>query len=60
ARDGRLAEAIGARRADELLTQMPALRNPISALRLKSAWESALELIQLLGADARFEVAGAT
>ncbi len=59
AQDGRLARALGPKRADELLAQMPALRNPIRALRLKSAWETAQQLVELLVNDADFQVAGA-
>jgi DNA polymerase (family 10) len=57
--DGRLARALGARRSEELLAQLPALRNPVRSLRLKSAWELALELVDLVGDSARIEVAGA-
>src|SRR5579872_5717221 len=60
-REGRLAEAIGARRAEELLAQLPALRNPIRTLPLKSAWETARLILEFL-AEARprrIEVAGA-
>ena len=63
AAEGRLAEALGARRADELIAQLPALRNPIRSVRLKPAWEAARLLIGLLGdprvGPARLEVAGA-
>lgn len=48
ARDGRLAQALGPRRAEELLGQLPALRNPIRSLRLKSAFETAHVLVDLL------------
>src|SRR5439155_18014359 len=48
AREGRLAEALGARRADDLLAQLPALRNPVRAVRLKSAWETARLMVDLL------------
>ena len=37
ATDGRLARALGPKRAEELLAQLPSLRNPIRNLRLKSA-----------------------
>ena len=57
--DGRLARALGPRRADELLAQMPALRHPIRSLRLKSAWETAQQLVDLLANEADFQVAGA-
>jgi DNA polymerase (family 10) len=60
-KEGRLAQALGPRRADELVAQLPALRNPIRTLRLKPAWESAHQIVDLLSADAprRIEVAGA-
>jgi len=57
--DGRLAEALGPRRAQELLAQMSALRNPIQMLRLKSAWETAQLVIDMLGGDGSIKVAGA-
>src|SRR5206468_2587034 len=60
--DGRLAQALGPRRAQDLLAQLPALRNPIRSLRLKSAWETAALILDLLNDDparpARVEVAG--
>lgn len=60
---GALAEAIGPRRAEDLIAQMPSLRNPIPTVRLKSAWESAQGIHALLR-DAeprpeRVEVVGA-
>ncbi|MDQ6671138.1 MAG: PHP domain-containing protein [Chloroflexota bacterium] len=61
--DGRLAEILGPRRAEDLIAQLPSLRNPVRALRLKHAWETATLIVQLLrdpGAAARhIEVAGA-
>ena len=48
ARDGRLAQVLGPRRAEDLLGQLPALRNPIRSLRLKSAFEMAHALVDLL------------
>ena len=45
--------------SEELLSQLPALRNPILSLRLKSAWESAQLLLDLLGGDGQIQVAGA-
>ncbi|MBV9579535.1 MAG: PHP domain-containing protein, partial [Chloroflexi bacterium] len=57
--DGRLANAIGPRRATELLRQMPALRNPTTALRLKSAWESATALLDLLRGYGEIQLVGA-
>ena len=63
AQQGRLAEALGARRAEELLAQMPSLRNPIRALRLKPAWETARLFVEFLSEGnprpRRIEVAGA-
>jgi DNA polymerase (family 10) len=64
-REGRLAETLGARRAEDLLAQLPALRNPVRSLRLKSAMETARQLIGLLQDDPlvrplQIEVAGAT
>lgn len=60
---GQLAQAIGARRAEELVAQLPGLRNPIPNLRLKSAWETVSGIRELLhGADPRpraVEVVGA-
>ena len=58
AADGRLASAIGAKRAAALVEQLPALRNPLRLLRLKSAWELAREIVALLGPGGRLEVAG--
>ena len=57
--DGRLVQALGQRRSEELLSQLPALRNPILSLRLKSAWENAQLLLDLLGGVERIHVAGA-
>jgi DNA polymerase (family X) len=48
AKDGRLAQVLGPRRAEELAGQLPALRNPIRSLRLKSAMETAQLLVELL------------
>ena len=48
AQEGRLAEAIGPKRAADLVAQLPALRNPIRVMRLKPAWEVALETVALL------------
>jgi DNA polymerase (family 10) len=61
--EGRLAEVLGQRRAEDLIAQLPALRNPIRTVRLKSAWETASLVLQLLGdpsqAPRHIEVAGA-
>ena len=61
--EGRLAEVLGQRRAEDLIAQLPALRNPIRTLRLKSAWESASSILELLRdpslAPRHIEVAGA-
>jgi DNA polymerase (family X) len=46
--EGQLAAAIGAKRAQDLLDQLPTLRNPVRPLRLKSAWELARELMNLV------------
>jgi DNA polymerase (family 10) len=63
AQDGRLAQAIGPRRAEELLGQLPSLRNPIRSLRLKSAYETAAMLLDLLSnggpRPARLQLVGA-
>ncbi len=48
AQEGRLAQAIGPRRAEELVGQLPALRNPSRSLRLKPAWEAARQIVELL------------
>jgi DNA polymerase (family X) len=57
--DGGLARALGPRRAEDLITQLPALRNPIRTLRLKPAWETARLLVELLSErPRRIEVAG--
>jgi DNA polymerase (family 10) len=63
ASEGQLAHVLGQRRADALLAELPSLRDPIRTLRLKSAWESARLVLDLLE-DARIrleriEVAGA-
>lgn len=58
--EGRLAQALGQRRADDLLAQLPTLRNPSRTLRLKPAWETAALMADLLRSEAaRIEVAGA-
>jgi DNA polymerase (family 10) len=60
-RDGQLAQVLGLRRAEDLLGQLPGLRNPIRSMRLKSAWEMAQVMLELL-AEARavrIKVAGA-
>jgi DNA polymerase (family X) len=61
ARDGRLAQVLGPRRSEQLLGQLPALRNPIRSLHLKGAWETARLLLDLLGEPATrsIRVAGA-
>jgi DNA polymerase (family X) len=46
--EGQLAAAIGAKRAQDLLDQLPTLRNPVRPLRLKLAWELARELMNLV------------
>jgi DNA polymerase (family 10) len=46
--EGRLAEVLGARRAADLVAQLPALRNPVRPLRLKPAWETARLILDLL------------
>jgi DNA polymerase (family 10) len=46
--NGQLAQVLGAGRAEELAAQLPGLRNPIVSLRLKSAWEVAWLLLDLL------------
>jgi len=58
ARDGRLAAAIGQKRADALLGQLPSLRHPQRRLRLKSAWELAYEVLALLERSYRVQVVG--
>jgi DNA polymerase (family X) len=62
-RDGRLEKILGPRRAQELLAQLPQLREPIRTVRLKSAWESAKLVLDLLSQPGirprRIEVAGA-
>jgi len=62
ARDGRLAQVLGPRRAEELLGQLPALRNPVRSLRLKSAFETAHVLVDLLSEahPRRIAVAGSS
>ena len=61
--DGRLEKILGPRRAEELLAELPQLRHPIRTLRLKSAWESAKLVLDLLSQPGlrprRIEVAGA-
>src|SRR5882762_3265652 len=63
AREGRLAETLGTRRADDLVAQLPALRNPVRAVRLKPAWETARLMVDLLQdpqiGPRQIEVAGA-
>jgi DNA polymerase (family 10) len=63
AREGRLADALGSRRAEDLVAQLPALRNPVRPLRLKPAWETARLIVGLLQdpqvAPRQIEVAGA-
>src|SRR5947209_9047924 len=63
AREGRLADAIGPRRASDLTALLPRLRHPVRELRLKSAWEIASDLVDLLrdsdAAPEQIEVAGA-
>lgn len=63
AHDGRLAAALGSRRAEDLIVQLPALRNPTRPLRLKPAWEAARLIVDLLHdphvAPRHIEVAGA-
>jgi DNA polymerase (family 10) len=51
AREGRLTQALGDRRAEDLIAQLPALRNPIRALRLKPAWETATQIVDLLQSE---------
>jgi DNA polymerase (family 10) len=62
-REGRLAEVLGQHRAEDLIAQLPSLRNPIRELRLKSAWSTAAGVMDLLRdpslAPRRIEVAGA-
>jgi DNA polymerase (family X) len=62
AREGRLADAIGQKRAADLVAQFAALRNPIRRMRLKPAWEIAAEFMALLDEPSvrprRLEVAG--
>jgi len=58
ARDGRLAAVLGPQRASALLEALPMLRKPVRALRLKSAWEAARQLIDALGAPDDLQVAG--
>jgi DNA polymerase (family 10) len=50
AQEGRLAEALGPKRAEDLVAQLPALRNPIRRVHLKGAWEQARQFIELLRA----------
>ncbi|TME34288.1 MAG: DNA polymerase III [Chloroflexi bacterium] len=62
-REGRLAQAVGPRRAAALLAELPDLRHPVRPMRLKSAWETAWLVVQLLNEPGsrplRLEVAGA-
>lgn len=62
AREGRLAEAIGPKRAADLVAQFTALRNPIRRMRLKPAWEIAADFMALLNEPSvrprHLEVAG--
>jgi len=62
ARAGRSLAERWRRRADDLVAQLPALRNPVRAVRLKPAWETARLLVDLLKGPARgarqIEVAG--
>lgn len=61
--EGRLAQVLGPRRAEDLIAQLPSLRHPIRALLLKHAWETATVIVQLLRdpsvAPRQIEVAGA-
>ena len=63
AREGRLADMLGARRAAELVALLPELRRPRRDLRLKSAWELARQVRALLSQSAarpeHIEVVGA-
>ncbi len=63
AREGRLTEALGARRAADLVAQLPTLRNPVRPVRLKPAWETARLVLNLLQdpqvGPQQIEVAGA-
>ena len=63
AANGQLARSLGQKRADDLIAQMPALRNPMRSLRLKSAWETAGLIVDLLcdhrAGPLRIQVAGA-
>ncbi|MBV9170706.1 MAG: DNA polymerase III [Chloroflexi bacterium] len=56
--DGRLADTLGQRRADELLAELPVLRKPVRALRLKSAWEEVHLLLDQLPRGTSIHVAG--
>jgi DNA polymerase (family 10) len=58
AREGILAEAIGPKRAADLVAQLPALRNPIRRLRLKTVAELAGEVLDLLGDSGAVYVVG--
>ncbi|HET6317977.1 MAG TPA: PHP domain-containing protein [Chloroflexota bacterium] len=58
AAEGLLAEAIGSKRAADLVAQLPSLRNPIRRLRLKSAWEVLSEVLELLGKTDAVHVVG--
>ena len=59
ASEGILAQAIGPKRAADLMAQLPALRNPIRRLRLKSAGELATEVLDLLGNTGTEQIVGA-
>jgi DNA polymerase (family 10) len=59
ASEGRLEQAIGTKRAAELIAQLPQLRNPIRRLRLKSAWEIAREVLGLLRDPPDVHIVGA-
>ena len=63
AHEGRLATALGKTRAEQLTVLLPRLRHPILEMRLKSAWEAARDVVELLmESDAppeRIEVCGA-
>jgi DNA polymerase (family 10) len=54
---------LGARRAEDLVAQLPTLRNPVRPIRLKPAWETARLMVDLLRdpqlGPQQIEVAGA-
>jgi DNA polymerase (family 10) len=58
ASDGRLAAVLGPQRASALIAALPMLRKPVRALRLKSAWQTAHQLIDALGEPERLHLAG--